>query len=98
VVVTPPRDLAINLQRVDDGVAIHLVRYDYEEIADQIPVLPQLSVDVRLPMSFAELAVHSPGGESTGSLTTMGNVHRLELRNVGLYAVALLTSSEREPG
>ena len=41
-------DIAVNLQRVEGGVALHLIRYDYDEAADRVPVLPELRLEVRL--------------------------------------------------
>ena len=47
VVIDGEHDLAINLQRVQRGVALHLIRYDYDEERDEVPVLPELAVRLR---------------------------------------------------
>ena len=83
-------DLALSVQRVDDGAAIHLIRYDYDEERDAVPTLPKLSLDVRLPGRFERLTTHTPSGDMHGDLTVDGDVHRLVLRDVPLYSVVVL--------
>ncbi|MEA2527927.1 MAG: hypothetical protein QOF73_5154 [Thermomicrobiales bacterium] len=87
-------DLALCIQRVARGAAVHLIRYDYDEESDATPVLPELTIEVRLPNRFERLAIHSPVGEVRGELTTNGDVHRLVLRDVPLYCVAVLESAD----
>jgi hypothetical protein len=87
-------DLAINIHRVGDKqAAIHLIRYDYDEERDEVPVLPRLIVDVRLGRPFRMAKSFSPLGEVGTRLTYRRDVremHRLELENVPLYSVVLL--------
>jgi len=87
----PP--LAIHIQRVDAGAAIHIIRYDYDEAGDTMPVLPSLTIQVRLPRPFAALAAHSPGGMVDSSLTVDGDWHQIVLRDLPLYTVALLSGA-----
>ena len=92
-----PANLALNLQRVGRGVAVHLIRYDFDQDRDRTPVLPDLTIELRLPGEFVAPSVHSPDAGMEASLTMDGSVHRLVLRNVPLYSVVVLepTSSER---
>jgi hypothetical protein len=86
----PGGDLMINVQRVAGGAAVHLIRYDFNARQDCTPPLPELTVDLRLPQRFDRMSVHSPGGAMTGALESDGLVHRIRLRDVSLYGVALL--------
>ena len=90
VFVTPGSDLMINVQRAGAGAAVHLIRYDFDVEQDRTPLLPELTIELRLPERFGSLSTHSPGGEMSGSLESDGHVHRLRLRDVPLYGVALL--------
>ena len=83
-------DIAINIQRVADGAAVHLVRYGYDGETDRTPVLPELALDLRLPPGFETATAHSPGGEMTVDLRRDGDTYRLTLRDVPLYGVVLL--------
>jgi hypothetical protein len=80
----------INVQRVEGGTAVHLIRYDFDLEQDRTPPLPELTIELRLPEQFNRLSVHSPSGEMTGVLGSDGLRHKLQLRNVPLYSVALL--------
>jgi hypothetical protein len=88
--VTPSGDLMINVQRVEGGAAVHLIRYDFDLHQDRTPPLPELAIDLRLPEQFNRLSVHSPRGEMTGVLESDGPWHKLQLRDVPLYGIALL--------
>ena len=88
--LTPAADLAINVQRVARGAAVHLIRYDYDNAQDSLPALPELDLELRLPVAFGKVEVFSPGGELAASLEVSGPVHRLSLRDVPLYSILLL--------
>ena len=88
--VTPGGDVMINVQRVAGGAAVHLIRYDFDTQQDRTPPLPELMVELRLPQRFGRISVHSPGGAMTGTLECDGLMHRIQLRDVPLYGVALL--------
>jgi hypothetical protein len=94
VFVEPGIDLAINLHRVGDKeAAIHVIRYDYDEERDEVPVFDRITLDVRLSRPFRSLKVLSPSGEVGNRLTfsrERREMHRIELENVPLYFVALL--------
>src|SRR5918994_667747 len=66
--VTPGGDLMINVQRVDGGAAVHLIRYDFDLEQDRTPPLPELTIELRLPEQFNRLSVHSPCIGMTGAL------------------------------
>ena len=57
---------------------------------ERTPPLPELTVKLRLPERFDRLSVHSPDGAMTGLLERDGLIHRIRLRDVPLYGVALL--------
>ncbi len=83
-------DLMINVQRVEAGAAVHLIRYDYDAELDCTPPLPELTVELRLQEQFGRMSVHSPGGHMAGTLESEGFQHRIQLRDVPLYGVVLL--------
>jgi hypothetical protein len=86
-----PHDVAVNLMRVEDGAAVHLIRYDYCEDEDRVPDLDELTLTVRLPEAFERVACHDPAGQMSGTLERDGEAHRLTLRNVPLYGIVHLT-------
>ena len=90
-----PANLAISVHRVDRGAAIHLIRYDFDEEIDRTPILQELTLDLRLPETFAHPSAYSPNGAMEASLTLDGNVHQLVLRDVPLYSVVLLERADR---
>jgi hypothetical protein len=86
-------DLAINLHRVGRGVAIHLIRYDYDPDADAVPLLPELSLRFRLPRWFRMATPFTPVGEMgvrLGMSWHGAGMHRLDLEDVPLYSIVLL--------
>ncbi|HEV8563651.1 MAG TPA: hypothetical protein VGR41_01920 [Actinomycetota bacterium] len=94
VFVEPAIDLAVNIHRVSDKeAAIHVIRYDYDEERDEVPILDRMHIDVRLARPFRSLKVFSPTSEVGARLTFSREVremHRIELENVSLYTVILL--------
>jgi hypothetical protein len=94
VLVDPGIDLAVNINRVGDKeAAIHVIRYDYDEERDEVPVLDRMHIDVRLARPFRTVKTLSPRGEVPAHLTfsrERREMHRIELENVPLYTVILL--------
>ncbi len=88
------RDMAINVQRVEDGAAIHLIHYAYDESQDGVPPLPEVTLDLRLPERFDSVEVYSPGDVARASLAIAGDVHRVVLRDAPLYSIVLLTRGD----
>jgi hypothetical protein len=93
-VVEPGVDLALNICRVGDKeAAIHLIRYDYDEESDEVPVIDRMTIDVRVGRPFRTVTALSPLGEVGAQLTFSRDrreMHRIELENVPLYTVILL--------
>jgi hypothetical protein len=85
-----PADIAVNLQRVEGGIAVHLLRYDYNSQEDQVPALDELTLDLRLPGSFGSLEVFSPGEPPQAELEVSGDLPRLALKKIPLYSIILL--------
>jgi hypothetical protein len=87
-------DFGINVHRVSDKeAAIHIIRYDYDEERDEVPVLDRLDLDVRLSRPFRTASTISPSGEVGCHLTfsrERREMHRIELERVPLYTVILL--------
>ncbi len=94
VFVQPAIDLAVNVHRVSDKeAAIHVIRYDYDEERDEVPVLETMTLDVRLSRPFRTVKTFSPAGDVPGRLTfsrERREMHRIELESVPLYTVILL--------
>jgi hypothetical protein len=86
VKVKSDADFALCLHRVEDGAALHLIRYDYDEEADRVPPLERLELEVRLPFTPTTATAFSPGGELKATLAG-----RLVLEDVPLYGIVLLT-------
>ena len=87
--VEPSVDLAVNIHRLNDReAAIHIIRYDYDEGRDEVPVIPRMNVELRLSRPFRSATAFSPAGEVGARLTFSRDrreVHRLELEQVPLY-------------
>ena len=86
-------DVAVNVQRVSDGAALHLIRYEYDETSDRVPRVDRLVLDIRLPFESAEVHPFSPGGDLTaGAEAGPDATVRLVLRNVPLYGIVSIPS------
>jgi hypothetical protein len=83
-------DIAINIQKVPSGAAVHLLRYDFDRTLDRLPDLPELELELRLPAQFGKMEVYSPAGALSASLQVSGQVHRLSLQDLPLYSILLL--------
>jgi hypothetical protein len=83
-------DFAVCVQRVEAGAAVHLIRYDYDELADAVVPLGELELELRLTRPFSRATAFSPGGELGASLAVDGTTHRLRLTEVPLYGIVLL--------
>jgi len=90
-VVEGSADAAIGLHDLGDRIAVHLLRYDYDEAADRVPPLERLVLEIRLPRAFATAAALDPSGGLAAELAVDGAVHRLTLTGVGVYGVAVLS-------
>jgi hypothetical protein len=91
-VVEGHTDAALGLHDLGDRVAVHLMRYDYDEAADRVPPLDRLVLDVRLPRALRSVAALDPAAALRADVAVDADVHRLTLTNVGVYGVAVLSS------
>lgn len=98
-VVEGDTDLALTLQRVDDGAALHFIRYDHDDIRDRVPLLDRLVLDVRLPFRVRAATAYSPGaaGLVAAAEPMQDGFHRLTLRDVPLYGIVVLDDAARSP-
>lgn len=94
VIVEPGVDLALNVTRVGDKeAAVHIIRYDYDEERDEVPILDKMVLDIRVARPFRTVSAISPTGKVPARLTfsrERRETHRVELENVPLYTVVLL--------
>jgi hypothetical protein len=92
--IEPSVDLAINVCRLGEReAAVHLIRYDYDEERDEVPVIPRMAIELRLSRPFRTPTAYSPTGEVGVRLTfsrDVREVHLLELEDVPLYCVIRL--------
>jgi hypothetical protein len=87
-------DVAINIQRVAEGAALHVIHYEYDEAQDAVLILPEVVLDVRLEDPFNAVRVYSPAGAPTATMTPCGGAYRVTMRDVPLYSVAVLSQAE----
>ncbi|MDQ3767210.1 MAG: beta-galactosidase [Actinomycetota bacterium] len=92
--LTPSVDAAVNLQRIDGGAAVHLIRYDYDGSLDRVAPLAELTIEARLPIRATRIAAHGSSGELSVRHDMHDGMHRLHLTDVPLYCVIALTSKE----
>ncbi|HKY53592.1 MAG TPA: hypothetical protein VJM08_04760, partial [Anaerolineales bacterium] len=86
-----PADLAINLQRVEAGIALHIIRYDYDFEKDQVPALPMLTLELSLPGNFSNAETFASVEAPKAELEMISDgLYNLNLRNVPLYSIVLL--------
>ena len=88
--LSSPADIAVNLQLVESGVAVHILRYDYSFEEDRIPQLDELQFDLRLPETFSKMEVFSPGEPPKIELKGSNGMHSILLKNLPLYSILLL--------
>ena len=90
-VVDGRTDAALTLQRLAGGCALHLIRYGYDEVADRVPPLDRLVLDVRLPFDPGDVRGFSPdGGLVVAADPAPGGGVRLTLRQVPVYGIVWL--------
>jgi hypothetical protein len=88
--LSAPANIAINTQRLEGGVAIHLLRYDYDSQQDKVPSLDELNLKLRLSATFTSLEVFSPCEPPQAELEVSDTIHHLALKNIPLYSILLL--------
>ena len=89
--VRPSSELngALNLQRVSKGVAVHLIRYDFDRALDLTPSVGDLTLEIELDGKFVAAAYGSPK-PPIAELRSAESVHTLRLQDIPLYSVILL--------
>lgn len=91
VIIDADIDVALNIHQLGDKeAALHFIRYDYDPHADAVPVLPELTLHLRLSRPFRQATALSPDGNLTVSMDANGPMHHITLRDVPLYGVVLL--------
>jgi hypothetical protein len=80
-------DAAVHLHRTDGGVALHLIRYDYDQERDSVPVLDGLTVEVDLDDEYDEVSAFGAGSAPRATLEREGARHKLKLEEVPLYSI-----------
>jgi hypothetical protein len=89
--IEPADDIAFTLQRFEGGTALHFIRYTYDEDADRVPPLEELSVAVRLDETRSTARAFSYDGSLRAELEDFGDgFHRLRLREVPLAGIVAL--------
>jgi hypothetical protein len=92
-IVEGSTDMALTLQRVERGCALHFIRYDYDEAADRVPPVDRLVLEVRLPFGIDAVTAFSPQEDLVAeSEPGAGGAVRLTLREVPVYGIVLLAS------
>ena len=81
---------ALSLQRVDEGVSVHLIRYDFDRARDIVPPLEQLSLEIEIDEEFVGAEPFGAPKAPVAELRSKGKIHSLRLRDVPLYSVTLL--------
>jgi len=95
--LSEPADLAINLQRVEAGIAIHIIRYDYDFEKDQVPDLEELDLELSLAGNFGSVEVFAPSGSPKAELEILlDGLHHLRLKNIPLYSIVYLKSTSED--
>jgi hypothetical protein len=86
-----PAGLAVNIQSVEAGQAIHIIRYDYDSEKDRVPSLEEISFELRLPGKFSSVEVFAPGESPAAELyEILEGLYHLKLTDVPLYCIILL--------
>ncbi len=92
-VVEGDTDIALSLQNVERGCALHFIRYDYDENADRVPPLDRLVLEVRLPFEPEAAAVNGFSSQANLAVeaeTVAGGTVRLVFRDVPIYGIVLI--------
>jgi hypothetical protein len=91
--VTVSAPLGVNVHRLGERAAVHLVNFDHDCDSDGVRRTGPLEMSVRLPGSegMSRAVLHPADGPARElDLDSDGDVHRLRLPDVGVYAVVEL--------
>jgi hypothetical protein len=95
VTVTPELDAAVHLQRTDAGIAVHLIRYDFDSASDSVPQLDEVTLTIMLPIGYPAATAYGSPKPPAVELEQSAGTHTLTLRDVPLYSVVLLGPAGR---
>jgi hypothetical protein len=90
VEVDPALDAAVCPHRIPGGVALHVLRYGYDEALDHVPPLGRLRISIRLDTPVSRCRAVSPEGEVHCEVSRDGERYVIDLENVPLYTVVEL--------
>jgi hypothetical protein len=90
--VTASAPVGVNVHRLGNDVAVHLVNYHVDQDAHAVRRTGPLTVSVRLDGapagSFGEAALHVPGAPASGlPVEVEGDLRRVTLPDLGVYGV-----------
>jgi hypothetical protein len=95
VILSAGRSVGVNLVRLDAGVAVHLVNYEYDDAADRTPLLRDLQIEIAVAGEFTAAIMHAPGDIPVAiPIESTATGVRLTLPALGIYAIVELTGSE----
>ena len=89
--LSPQVDAAVNIQRLEFGLALHIIRYGYDFEKDRVPNVAWLDLELSLPGNFGSVEAFAPGEPPKAELERISEgLYHLNLRNVPLYSIILL--------
>jgi hypothetical protein len=91
VTLEPPVDAAVCPHRITGGIALHVLRYGYDQAADRVPALDALRISIRLDAPIGRCRALTPGGELACTVSREGDAVVVDLQHVPLYTVIELT-------
>jgi hypothetical protein len=89
-VQTDTRSIAVNIQRIAGGAAVHLINYAYDEPLDAVPLIPDVLLELRVAEQYGDVQAYSPLCAPAVTLEIDGATSRLRLRNLPLYSIIVL--------
>jgi hypothetical protein len=94
--VTVSAPLGVNVHRLEDGAAVHLVNYEHDHDFDGVRRTGEVALSVRLDGAGAmRRAVYRPadGDAVELELHSQDDVHRVSIPDIGVYAVVELSGA-----
>lgn len=90
VSVVDELNAAINIQRLDGGMAVHLIRYDYDHEQDRVPGLDAVEIEISLAGQFTAVDAYGSPKPPLAEVERRDGHYTLTLRDVPIYSVLLL--------
>jgi hypothetical protein len=86
-------EIGIQTHKTEDGMAVHLVNYNYSKEKDKIDAIEELQLNVRTKEVYKDIKVHTLDGSKVEySFETKGEHTAIKLYNLPVYAVVDLIS------